>query len=240
MSEETIHKGIELRSEKVRNIVGQVPPFLLRKGILIISFAIFLLLGIAWFLPYPETIPVDVNLYSEPQTRMICAPEDGVFQYDHHSEIGYLRTFRDSIIKIQSPYSGSVILNCKNNSPVNKGDILYTVIPDSIHDLSAIGYVTGNEAGKVPRNQKVEMEISGSFFQEPITVNGSVLKIYPIPNSDRYKIDIEITDSHRSQLVKKLKSPILLQGKGKITVSDQSILKRFLNKHTQQHKVNFQ
>ena len=228
MTEEIEQKEIELRSEKVRNIVGQVPPVILRKGILIISFAIFVLLVIAWFLPYPETITIKIKLYSTPQSTMICAPEDGFFQYDPKFGIGCIRTDNDSTIEIKFPSNGNVIMNSKSNSLVNKGDILYVVIPDSIYDLSVVGYVAGNDAGKVARNQKVKMEIQASVFQKSISVSGCVSEIYPVPNPEGYKIEIDVTDKRQLSLLENLKLSSLLQGKGKIIVSNQSVLRRFL------------
>ena len=47
---------IELRSEKVRHIIGEIPSRIVRYGITIITFVILGLLVDAYFIPYPETI----------------------------------------------------------------------------------------------------------------------------------------------------------------------------------------
>lgn len=46
-------EGIELRSEKVRNIIGDVPPALLRWGTGIITLLFLLLIAAVLLLPYP-------------------------------------------------------------------------------------------------------------------------------------------------------------------------------------------
>lgn len=48
--------NIELRSEKVRNIIGKVPPEIVKKGIGILSIILLLLVLAAFFVPYPESI----------------------------------------------------------------------------------------------------------------------------------------------------------------------------------------
>lgn len=53
---------IELRSEHVRKIIGQIPPVLVRSGISIIGIIVALLLAVAAFIPYPETIESDITL----------------------------------------------------------------------------------------------------------------------------------------------------------------------------------
>lgn len=52
---------IELRSEKVRNIIGQVPPALLRYGIAIIGISLLLLAAISAFIPYQPSIDMEIT-----------------------------------------------------------------------------------------------------------------------------------------------------------------------------------
>jgi hypothetical protein len=55
-------KDIELRSEKVRNIIGQVPPVLLRYGIAIIGLSLLILVGVSAFIPYQPSIDVEITV----------------------------------------------------------------------------------------------------------------------------------------------------------------------------------
>ncbi len=51
---------IELRSEKVRHIIGEIPSRIVRYGITVITIVILGLLVGAYFIPYPETISAKV------------------------------------------------------------------------------------------------------------------------------------------------------------------------------------
>ena len=53
---------IELRSEKVRHIIGEIPLRIVRYGITIITIVILGLLVGAYFIPYPETISAKVQM----------------------------------------------------------------------------------------------------------------------------------------------------------------------------------
>ena len=53
---------IELRSEKVRHIIGEIPSGIVRYGITIITIVILVLLVGAYFIPYPETISAKVQM----------------------------------------------------------------------------------------------------------------------------------------------------------------------------------
>lgn len=53
METENTHSHIELRSEKVRNIIGEIPPTLVRWGIAIIVMIFAILLAVVLCVKYP-------------------------------------------------------------------------------------------------------------------------------------------------------------------------------------------
>jgi len=53
---------IELRSEKVRHIIGEIPSRIVRYGITVITIVILGLLIGTYFIPYPETISAKVQM----------------------------------------------------------------------------------------------------------------------------------------------------------------------------------
>ena len=58
---------IELRSEKVRHIIGEIPSGIVRYGITIITIVILGLLVGAYFIPYPETISARIEMTDRQQ-----------------------------------------------------------------------------------------------------------------------------------------------------------------------------
>jgi hypothetical protein len=53
---------IELRSEKVRNIIGKVPPRIVRSGLSVLATVFGLLLISSYFFPYTETIHASAQI----------------------------------------------------------------------------------------------------------------------------------------------------------------------------------
>ena len=58
MSEE---RNIELRSEKVRNIVGKIPPAVDRYGIAVIGLLLMAIVVVSMLIPYKETVSFGVR-----------------------------------------------------------------------------------------------------------------------------------------------------------------------------------
>lgn len=53
-------KNIELRSEKVRSIIGKIPPLLLRLGMIIITLVLIVIFGLMYYIPYRQTTKLDI------------------------------------------------------------------------------------------------------------------------------------------------------------------------------------
>ncbi|WP_373801478.1 hypothetical protein [Bacteroides heparinolyticus] len=62
---EEIKNPVELRSEKVRNIIGRIPSALVRYGTIIIGLSLLMLLIVSAFIPYRETVPVKISVESD-------------------------------------------------------------------------------------------------------------------------------------------------------------------------------
>ena len=68
------YEQIELRSEKVRNIIGRIPPLLIRSGITLITLLIAGLATATCFIPYPENVKgkVEVTINSHSEIEIIA------------------------------------------------------------------------------------------------------------------------------------------------------------------------
>ena len=71
--------NIELRSEALRNVIGQVPPLLVRVGTMVIVFIMLALALVVCFVPYPITIKSVflhlLTLRSALRKNMVCCQE---------------------------------------------------------------------------------------------------------------------------------------------------------------------
>ena len=57
--------NIELRSEKVRNIIGQIPPRIIRKGISVIFLVVIVLLTVSYFFKYSYVVKSEIIFTKE-------------------------------------------------------------------------------------------------------------------------------------------------------------------------------
>ena len=69
-------RNYELRSEKVRSIVGQIPPALVRYGTIILFAVLLALFGTAYFMPYKKVYSGTITFYDMPSTAYINFAND--------------------------------------------------------------------------------------------------------------------------------------------------------------------
>jgi len=90
--EEKKHKKIELRSEEVQEVMGQIPHWILRWGIMILFIVVLMLVVGSYFFRYPDVILTKMTLTGQSPAAQIVARTSGkmatlyVADGDHVSE----------------------------------------------------------------------------------------------------------------------------------------------------------
>ena len=69
-------KDIELRSDRVRKIVGKIPPAIDRYGISVIGLLLVVMVGVSMIIPYKETVCLPVSFSPEVSSRKGIALAD--------------------------------------------------------------------------------------------------------------------------------------------------------------------
>jgi len=217
-------ENIELRSEKVRSIIGQVPPVLLRYGIVLIGAVLLLLVGIAAFIPYRESLPVSAVVHTSPQSILLKASQSGHMLWDLKSRIvkkgetlGYEQS-QDSLFAITSSLSGKLLYIVQNGDTITKGMALAIIIPQDDLAYYALAKVPKSLLSKVKQGGKV-------LFDSPQgAIVGIVARQAPILAGNN---TVSIRIVFEEKLPQIITAKTILQGK--LIISEQSFLGRFLD-----------
>ena len=156
------NEAIELRSEKVRNIVGKVPPLLLRMGISVISVIIVLMLTLAYLIPYPEYKDISVTIIPDTLSEIygVCLiPRDEIGRVSEGQKVSV--TIEDDFDRKNFLINGYI---CKIYPFVDSDDatgkIVYNVeisgFPDSLRRCTDKWFLFPNEKhnGKILLSDK--------------------------------------------------------------------------------------
>ncbi len=241
-TENTIKK-IELRSEKVRNIIGEVPPFLIRSGIGVIAMVVILATVVCCFIPIYDTTEGKVKLLTDPSTSIVNASKAGIFYKSPSIEtqirisakdtIGYIQTNEKLIMWYISEVDGEILLNFHSGDNVRPGDRIFAIVPDSsqIYGQLILPY---EHKAKIKKGQDVMIELEGFPAQKYGVVMARVYRIYPLKvynystKKAGLKIDVILPDGTRTSYKKDIRVSPEMAGKAKIILSKQSVFSKIL------------
>lgn len=224
---------VHLRSEKVRSIIGKIPPLIIRQGNFIISSIILLLLIFTYIFPVKEYVVVEMDLYTRPAFQISRMAENGFFsslvregKVFKNQLVGYIYNDKDSVTKLYSCLNGNIRFNCVNDDCLKKGEIIFSVTPQYVDQIYGISYIKCKYKNKIQQGQKVYYSLDG----DSNTIIGEVskcIKIYDFSsNYCTYKIEIIFNKSFFNNNKTINIFTINKFGTAKILISDEPILKR--------------
>ncbi len=227
---------IELRSEKVSNIIGGIPPVLQRKGIVLIICVIFLIIAATYFLPYIESIKVDICMSSQPASYQYIAKSNGVIHLNSTlnnqdlkypgSFIGYILSEDNTTTKLFTKDTSRVIWNCSEGMLIKKGDVVFATIPDTINSIYAIAEIPNNYINRIYIDQGVMCELQ----EYSISLNGRISHIFPLRINSKDKFRVKINFPSTSFLYSNaFKFTPGIKGEAEITISEKTILEKLIS-----------
>jgi HlyD family secretion protein len=106
--------NIELRSEEVQEVLGTIPPWILRWGITTLFVIVLVLLIGSWFFKYPDTISATMTLTGEMPPAGIIAKTNGRIKELYVEDKQQVKK-NEFLAVLENPASTSDMLLLKNN-----------------------------------------------------------------------------------------------------------------------------
>lgn len=159
-------KEIELRSEEVQEVLGTVPHWILRWGIIVISAIVFILLIGSWFFKYPDTISATMTLTSATPPASLVAKTNGRLKELYVCDKCQVKT-DEYLAVIENPASTEAMLTLKRNLQQ------LLLQPDSIAlfrtgEELQLGYVQGLYASFIRSLHDYQKFIELNYFPQKI------------------------------------------------------------------------
>lgn len=236
---------IELRSEKVRNIIGQIPNRIIRYGTVIISLTIIILFIIISFIKYPITVSISVKVYTQPTTFLIKSPTSGkiyfkhigdnIKQFDTIASIENITNNHFQFVNLISPKKGRLLINnTSSTGTCEKDDIIAEIIPDTILSYFGLSLIPFEYINKIKIGQNTDIELSGYPSADFGFLRAKIVTIFPFPviqnGKSYFKVNYAISDNLNTSDGKKLNFFPDMEGKATIIICEKSILRSLLDK----------
>lgn len=236
---------IELRSEEFQEVLGGVPPWILRWGITGLAFVVVLLLAGSAVFKYPDTISAQVTLTGSTPPAAVVARSSGklkeLFVSDNRNVNAgeYLAVIDNPAntedVQLLKAYLDS--LNMDNdsfywieNQNVQAGETVFTTIPTGSFQLIGKAALPVARSGKVKIGQKVNIRLENFPENEFGILRGKVQNISLVPSQSGetiyYTVEIRLPEGLLTTYQKKLPYLPNMQGRADVITEDMSLLSR--------------
>lgn len=169
------NKEIEIRSDEVQEILSHTPNWMIRWGITSVFFLILILIGISYFVKYPDVIKGNITLTTEVPPVKLVSKTNGQLT-NIYVKNGELVRENDFIADIESPLTDSGVVYLKqliselNNSVAEfdrKGEYRS---PDLFNEEGLVFGEVQNEYGQLKKtyNEYYQL-VTDSYRQEQLS-----------------------------------------------------------------------
>ncbi|MEV4883665.1 hypothetical protein SAMN05660461_1403 [Chitinophaga ginsengisegetis] len=232
-----INHSFETGSSEMEEIVGIIPPWIIRWGITVLFSIAMLTLAVSCFIRYPDTLNAQVVIEAVNQPGKISirrGDADQIFKYyvkdgDHVVPDDTLLIWTDrktgKIHPTITPISGTIYITHGDDEKDILLDIMW-VVPQSSKAKIKINY--GNKgAGNVKVGQVVKIELHDFPKSEYGFIDGHISSILPIQENGEHVAYVKLKGDEIITSERKI-VPILpvMKGTGEILLNDRSIFQR--------------
>jgi multidrug resistance efflux pump len=182
MAEELKERAIEIRSEEVNDILGKTPVWILRRGIVLLSIILAVLLTGSWIFKYPDIISAPIIITSQNPPSALIAHTSGkimaIYVKDEQSVMAgqYLAVLENaadlkSVVQLKVLLENGDVLSNVSAIPqiTNLGDLqqLYIVWGTSMSDYKR--FIQQDYAGKKVKSIKEQIELTHIYIEKLVS-----------------------------------------------------------------------
>lgn len=240
--------AIKLRSEPMNEMLSEPPKWIVRSGSILFFFVLLLLLGLAWFIHYPDEVKGDFLL------RGSEAPVELVNQSDAQLDVLYVgenqeiekgdviarfdpaagdQEIKEKIDLWIAPCSGKIMFNkiLQVNRFYKAKEASVVIVPKS-NGHFALATIAASGAGKVRIGQKTLIELTDFPKAEFGMLEGKVAGITQMEKDGKYEVNISLPEQLKTSYNKQIPFKVQLKGTVKIITKDKRLLERFFEQLT--------
>lgn len=240
--EELEDKGLSLRSEEVQEVMGKMPHWILRWGLVIMGM-IVIFIGLAcYFFRMPEKLVVDVQITGNVLPLKVRAESNGcitsllVCDREHVSSkdtLAIVSNGRKETFVLISGMSGIIhfVKPLLPNMEVNEDEILFCIFPDDTDATHCFGHVVQEDACKLKVDKTVNIILAKYDEKEYGSLEGVISKVSDVPDREgNFFIEIDLRNGLVTNTNKIIPMSEVLYGKAEIMIENKRILEKIIER----------
>lgn len=235
----TTDKGLSVRSEEVQEIMGPMPHWILRWGIMLVSI-ILIGMGVGcWFFHYPDLLQTECIIMPVHKPDLITAPEAGRMavikvkngdSVNRGDTLGLLKTTTETIPVI-TPQTGiiEVDVGIIPDCDVARSQTLYQIVNKSDIPLLCLIRIPQEKEATLPKGQTITITLPEYPEKEFGHITGHISQIALMPDEKGFftaRVDLPVP--LKTTTGKQINIKYAIKGTAKIMLKDRRLIEKIL------------
>jgi hypothetical protein len=227
------HK-LHIRSEEIQEIIGQIPPWVIRWGITVMLSVLLVCVFCSFYIKFPDVLHADVIISSKDQPYRVSWYKNGPQMYNVYVKEGQQVKAGDTlfveqdlvnhtITPIISPVAGKIILFKGTEDNARKETI---IVYPPITSYQTNLYLDPKGFGNSQIEQKVLIKLDAYPEEVFGSLEGQITSILSVPINDKYRVEVDLLNGLITTENKHIPNQHNLSGKAEIILEDKNIFSR--------------
>lgn len=225
----------EIVSDEIQEIIGQIPPWIVRWGISIMMTLLIIFLAVGYFIQYPTVLNASTELFAKEQPfKLSWYRTEQYMAYYSKVQEGQLIKKGDTLLveqnlqthvtsSILAPFGGRVAITKGYKDRADKQTIW--IVP-SISDYEVLLKIPIKKSGKVKVGQEVNISLDEYPANEFGFLSGKVTSIVPIKIEGNYRINVSLTRGLKTNRDINIPAQPSFSGQAEIISDRKSVVQR--------------
>lgn len=220
-------------SDEIQDIIGQIPPWIVRWGISVLFGVVIIILIIAKNISFPDIIIGESQLQAKEKPRrvswFVSNPGDDyspLVKEGQHVKVGDSLVVEKGSLKrtyFRSTIDGTVSFSQGYKENADKRTIW--VVP-TIKNYEVLVKIPVKNSGKVKVGQEVKISLDEFSQNEFGFIVGKIVSVLPVKIEGQYRVNVELVNGLVTNTGYKLEKQPTFVGKAEIILDEKSILYR--------------
>lgn len=223
-----------LRSVEIQEIIGQIPPWIIRWGITVLFVVTVVLLFCSYFIQYPDVLGAKAVISSREQPFRLSWYRNGPHVHVLYVEEGSRVKAGDTLLVEKSLVNGSrtpivspvdgraAFMKGTEKNPRKSTLIVYPRLSDFQIQL----YLPAKGLGKVQQGQRVLIKLDAYPAEDFGVLEGEVTSVLSVPIEDRYRVEVKLVNGMVTTTRKTIPSTHFMTGNAEIVLESRSLFRR--------------
>ncbi|MCX6212978.1 hypothetical protein [Spirosoma sp.] len=221
----------EFPNDEIQEIIGQIPPWIVRWGITTLSIVFLLFIACSFIIRFPETVPAKVTISNKVQPFRVSWYRNGPHEHVLYVKEGQSVKIGDTLLIERSLIDQSLtpVINSVNGrvllvkGTAEEARKTTLIVTPSLHEFESQAILSPTVYGNVHEGQRILINLDAFPANEFGLLEGVLIEKIPVLIKGNYRVRVRLSNGFITTNHKQIPSQPVLMATGEIILDETTL-----------------